>query len=168
MRQFKQLHRALLLIRELLFDPEQDKIILKIFAMKSYITSLFLGAAAASVSIANADDLNWLVMADWGGQPSNPYTTPQEWVHFFFGCPVSPSLEKTHTYCHIPNTQLVTPWYRCYALFALTITPVGGPRRHLRMRFSSLLSVWNPFTLRCICMDSSFCSGWALPKAWES
>jgi len=46
--------------------------------MKSYITSLFLGAAAASVSIANADDLNWLVMADWGGQPSNPYTTPQE------------------------------------------------------------------------------------------
>lgn len=37
---------------------------------------VLMGAGLAA--LARADELNFLVMADWGGQPTAPYTTPGE------------------------------------------------------------------------------------------
>ena len=35
----------------------------------------------ATAGLAAGEDLNWLVMADWGGVITSPYTTPGEYVH---------------------------------------------------------------------------------------
>ena len=72
--------------------------------MKLFSSLLF---AAVGVSVASADDLNFLVMADWGGAPSNPYTTPEEYVLAFF------FLGENTSRRHVPYTHIyVPPWYR--------------------------------------------------------
>ena len=63
----------------------------------------------ATAGLAAGEDLNWLVMADWGGNTTSPYTSPGEYVHIYYAA-LPPSTDPNP----FPPAHLedVTP-YKC-------------------------------------------------------